>query len=141
MTDIYQIKKELKPRQIRWKNKFYDINWIHEYFIIRKYDIIVNNRTDNKLEGITLYNIAHPNAYILEENLVKKKFKRLYKKTNFCISDTLKGAVVDKEVIWRIEFMLKEWNLNSAHYWPNLTEKYIRYEGERLPVNNPFEGR
>jgi hypothetical protein len=60
---------------------------------------------------------------------------------NFCISDEFNGIEVNDKTAKHIEYILRVWNLNSAHYWPNLKEKYIRYEGERLPISGPFERR
>lgn len=150
---LHTMRETIKPIHIRFddlntgKKNLYKIKWIHKNHIISKYDIIVNNKTDNKFEGITLYDVAHPNAYIPKENLGKKSFfEGLYDKTDFCISDDLEGMVISgkdkllKMQLKQIRWMLYTWNLNSPHFWPDLDKKYIIYEGEagRLPINYPY---
>jgi hypothetical protein len=150
MSEILQTMREtIKPALIRFddfhtgKKNTYDIKWVHQNYIISKYDILVNNKFDNEFEGITLYDVAHPNSYIPKGKVVSGSFKYFCKKADFCISDDLKGMVISgkekllKQQLWAIRFMLRIWNLNSPHFWPDFDEKYIRYEGEagRLPIN------
>lgn len=146
MSHVYTIYEKIVPLVITFTD-FYTkqkqinkIIWVHNNYIIEKYDIVVDNNIDNKLEDIIIYNAFHPNAYIPAAKGIST-INRVYKRSELCVSEEFKGIIINEVSLKCLKWILLSWNLDSAHRWPDLSEKYIRYQGKRLPYKNPFGRR
>ncbi len=145
MSHTYKINENVNPQFIIFTD-FYTkqkqlncVTWSNDMYNIDEYHVVVDNDIDNNLEEIILFNVIHPNAFVPDTKIHNLKF--IPEKVKFCMADEIKGAKVNEITLKSIRFMLASWNLDSAHFWPNLASECITYDGQKLPTKNPFERR
>jgi hypothetical protein len=126
---------DLIPNCIMFKYKLYDIIKVHQGYHIKKYWIIVNNKSDKIIEGLWIGGCCHPNAYGGEDKELFLNDPPL--RSKFCLSETVKGCKIisnslltkySKKEIPRpnypiqsdklIRFMLTSWYLDNPHHFP-----------------------
>lgn len=86
----------IKPGRIIYLGKSYKITWLHPNYAIKKYYIVVNNKTENIFEDLILSKCFHPNAFGGDKGFVN--INRPPKYSKFCLPDWIFGSrVIDND--------------------------------------------
>ncbi len=129
-------KKAIIPTTLLHNKKIYNIFWCHWAYKIKKYFVVVNNKTDNILKDIIIFRAFHPNAYGGEEEGTIEignptKYSKMcidnYFINNFKFIENKKPG---KKIInrWMIEtHFLGFWTLDNPHHWPR--KEFVKVPG------------
>ena len=119
------INQDVVPNRIVFQNKVFKITNLPDYFIIKKPEIIYNDKT-HSIKYINIGLSHHPNSSN-RENIIPPQ--KLRSKSEWCISNYFKDMNFTDERIPEIIKALKTWNYNSC-YWKSWT--LISYEEMEL---------
>ena len=135
--EFYESKKGivLKPLYIMFKYKKYNIIDCHPNYHIKKYFIIVDNKTDNLIQDIIINDSCHPNAWGGEDSNLK--IDKPPKFSKFCLPNDVIGAKLISDSLMQkyakdvsirpsykfysdnpIRYMLMSWCLDDPHHFP-----------------------
>lgn len=138
----------IKPGRITYLGQGYKIINLHKNYHIKKYYIIVNNKSENLFEDLILFKCFHPNAFGGESGIININSPPKYSK--FCLPDWIFGSQVinndaHKKIISgeikkpsnnvisdmyiRMAF-LSVWCLDNPHHQP--VSEYVKTE-PKLP--------